>query len=197
MSKENRLNLLKKKEKKLLTILYNDKKLEKENSKFIFCTLISPLLLMTVSFITHLIAYSTFTYIILISSCAITIPIFLFDLAIVISGGYKNIIQTRIKNIQKNIEKLETAKTQKNKSVNEQERVFLDIEKNKQEKTWDDVLYTEKEIHQYMQMPESPVPFNPETIFETNTINEEEANNLQYKLEGPRLIKKIRTQKKK
>lgn len=34
-----------------------------------------------------------------------------------------------------------------------------------QTKTWDDVLYTEEEIHQYMQMPESPAPFNPETIF--------------------------------
>lgn len=41
-------------------------------------------------------------------------------------------------------------------------------EQSKQEKTWDDVLYTEEEIHQYMQMPEAQAPFNPETIFGSN-----------------------------
>lgn len=57
-------------------------------------------------------------------------------------------------------------------------------------KTWDDVLYTEEEIHQYMQMPESPVPFNPETIFGTDENIEEQTDNLQNEQSGPRLVKK-------
>lgn len=197
MLKRKKLNLLKKKEKKLLTILHNNKKLENENSKYIFCTLVSPLLLITLSFISHLIAYSTFTYIFLISSCAITIPIFLFDLATAVSGGYKNILQTRIKNIQNKIEKLEPIEKEKNKIMNEHEINFLGIEQPKQEKNWNSILYTENEIKQYIQMPESPAPFNPETIFKTNTTTEEETNNLQYELDGPRLVKKFRPQKKK
>lgn len=50
------------------------------------------------------------------------------------------------------------------------------------EKTWDDVLYTEDEIHKYMQMPEAPAPFNPETIFGLNEPVKEQS--------GPVLVKK-------
>ena len=57
-------------------------------------------------------------------------------------------------------------------------------------KTWDDVLYTEEEIHQYMQMPESSVPFNPETIFGTDENIEEQTDNLQNEQSGPRLVKR-------
>lgn len=56
-------------------------------------------------------------------------------------------------------------------------------EQSKQEKTWDDVLYTEEEIHQYMQMPEAPAPFNPETIFGSNEPVKEQS--------GPVLTKKL------
>lgn len=50
------------------------------------------------------------------------------------------------------------------------------------EETWDDVLYTEEEIHQYMQMPEASAIFNPETIFDSTEPVKEQS--------GPRLVKK-------
>ena len=55
-------------------------------------------------------------------------------------------------------------------------------EPSKQEKTWGDVLYTEEEIHQYMQMPEAQAPFNPETIFDSNEPVKEQS--------GPVLVKR-------
>lgn len=73
------------------------------------------------------------------------------------------LLQNRLKNIQNKIEKLESAVRQKNKS----------IVKSKEKKTWDDVLYTEEEIKQYTKMSESPAPFNPETIFKSNELAEE------------------------
>jgi len=48
------------------------------------------------------------------------------------------------------------------------------------EKTWDDLMYTEEEIRHYT--PESPVPFNPETIFGTDKNIEEQS--------VPRLVKR-------
>ena len=63
-------------------------------------------------------------------------------------------------------------------------------EKNiEKEKTWDDLFYTEEEIKLYTQ--ESPTPFNPETIFETNKDVEETIDDLQYELDGPRLVRKL------
>lgn len=61
---------------------------------------------------------------------------------------------------------------------------------NSKTKTWDDALYIEEEIHQYMQMPESPVPFNPEIIFGTDENIKEQTDNLQNEQSGPRLVKK-------
>ena len=55
-------------------------------------------------------------------------------------------------------------------------------EQPKQEKTWDDVLYIEEEMHQYMQMPEAQAPFNPETIYSSNEPIKEQG--------GPILVKK-------
>jgi hypothetical protein len=55
-------------------------------------------------------------------------------------------------------------------------------EQPKKEKTWDDVLYIEEEMQQYMQMPESQAPFNPETIFSSNEPIKEQS--------GPRLVKR-------
>ena len=58
--------------------------------------------------------------------------------------------------------------------------VFDELDKTK---TWDDVLYTEEEIHQYVQMPESPAPFNPKTIFDSDEPVKEQS--------GPVLTKKL------
>ena len=96
----------------------------------------------------------------------------------------RKIYKYRIKYIQSKIAKLETDKTNENKFEQEQARIFLGIEEqSKQEKTWDDVLYTEEEIHQYMQISESPAPFNPETIFGSNEPVKEQS--------GPVLTKKL------
>lgn len=57
--------------------------------------------------------------------------------------------------------------------------IFDEVDKTK---TWDDVLYTEEEIHQYVQMPESPAPFNPETIFDSDEPVKEQS--------GPTLVKR-------
>ena len=64
-------------------------------------------------------------------------------------------------------------------------------EQHKQEKIWDDVLYTGEEIHQYMQLPEAPVPLNLETIFGANKTIEEQTDNLQKEQNGHRLVKKL------
>ena len=116
---------------------------------------------------------SIYTYWLLISSLMLYIPTALINLSIQTLCGYKMLLQNKLKNIQNKIEKLESALRQKNKSMVEPERFFLGTEEPKQEKTWDDILYTEEEIHQYMQMPESKTSFNPETIFKTNEIVEE------------------------
>lgn len=57
---------------------------------------------------------------------------------------------------------------------------------------WDDILYTEEEIHQYMEMSESPASFNPETIFGTNESVRED-----YELtESKEFLPKTRKKKK-
>lgn len=184
MDKQKKLNKLKKKKERLSTILLSKKKLAKGNAKYMFWTLIFPLLLTSYSFIINCIFSSTYTYILLISSLAIFIPSALIDLTIAIDGEFKKILQNRIKNIQSKIAKLEAEKTKENKFEQGQSRIFLGIEERpKQEKTWNDVLYTEEEIHQYMQMPESPAPFNQETIFGSNEPVKEQS--------GPRLVKKL------
>ena len=155
-----------------------------------FWTLIFPLLFTSSSFIMNCIFSSTYTYILLISSLAVFIPTTLIALTIAIDGGYKKILQNRIENIQSKIKKLESFELSKNKSINESERIFLGIEQPKKEKTCDDVLYTEEEIHQYMQMPEAPAPFNPETIFGIDENTEEQIDNLQNEQSGPVLVKK-------
>ena len=184
MDKQKKLNKLKNEKERLSTILLSKKKLAKENSKFMFWTLIFPLLFTSSSFIMNCIFSSTYTYVLLISSLAIFIPSALIDLTIAIDGGYKKILQNRIKNIQSKIAKLEVDKTKENKFEQEQSRIFLGIEERpKQEKSWDDILFTEEEIHQYVQMPESPAPFNPETIFGSNEPVKEQS--------GPVLTKKL------
>lgn len=191
MDNQKKLIKLKKEEKKLSTILLSKKKYAKKNAKFMFWTLIFPLLFTSSSFIMNCIFSSTYTYVLLISSLLVFIPEALNNLIIAIDGGYKKILQNRIKNIQSKIEKLESIELSKNKSINESERIFLGIEQPKKEKTWDDVLYTEEEIHQYMQMPEAPTPFNPETIFGIDENTEEQIDNLQNEQSGPRLVKKL------
>lgn len=190
MDNQKKLIKLKKEEEKLSTILLSKKKYAKENAKFMFWTLIFPLLFTSSSFIMNCIFSSTYTYVLLISSLAVFIPSALNNLTIAIDGGYKKILQNRIKDIQSKIEKLESIELSKNKSINESERIFLGIEQPKKEKTWNDVLYTEEEIHQYMQMPESPAPFNPETIFGTDENTEEQTDSLQSEISGPVLTKK-------
>jgi len=70
--------------------------------------------------------------------------------------------------------------------------IFDKVDKTK---TWDDVLYTEEEIHQYMQMPEAPAPFNQETIFGIDE-NQDQTDNLQQEQDGPVLTKKLTPPKK-
>jgi len=162
MNKEKKLNKLKLKKEKILTILLSDKKVTKQNKKYMSWTLMTPLVLIFLSFIMNCILSSTYTYWLLISSLVLYIPVSLLNLSIQLFGGYKTLLQNRLKNIQNKIDKLESNLKQKNKSMIEE----------KQKKTWDDFLYTEEEIKQYMQMPEPKAPFNPEIIFKTNELDE-------------------------
>ena len=189
MDKQKKLNKLKKEAEKLSTILLSKKKFARENSKFMFWTLIFPLLFTSSSFIMNCIFSSTYTYVLLISSLVVFILSALTNLTIAMDGGYRKILQNRIKDIQNKIAKSEHDKTKENKFANEPERIFLGIEQPKEK--WNDVLYTKEEIHQYMQMPESLAPFNSETIFGTNENIEEQNTDLQYELDGPVLSKKL------
>lgn len=90
----------------------------------------------------------------------------------------------------KSIEELATAHLAYQDSTRELERLIaseLVEEENQQKKikTWDDLLYTEEEIHQYMQMPDTSTPFNSETIFGPEKHTDEE-----YEIEGPTLVKR-------
>ena len=98
----------------------------------------------------------------------------------------KNII-TSIENKCQNLKEYEKELTEIIERTNYQEK---NIEK---EKTWDDLFYTDEEIKLYTQ--ESPAPFNSKTIF-TNVENAEEPiDDLQYELNGPRLVRKLTQQK--
>lgn len=55
-------------------------------------------------------------------------------------------------------------------------------------KSWNDVMYTEEKIRHYTS--ESPAPFNPETIFNTEANSEDQTNGIQQEQSGPRLVKK-------
>ena len=112
----------------------------------------TPLVLIFLSFIMNCILSSTYTYWLLISSLVLYIPVSLLNLSIQLFGGYKTLLQNRLKNIQNKIDKLESNLKQKNKSMIEE----------KQKKTCDDFLYTEEEIKQYMQIPEPKAPFTAE-----------------------------------
>ena len=65
MDKQKKLNKLKKEAEKLSTILLSKKKFARENSKFMFWTLIFPLLFTSSSFIMNCIFSSTYTYVLL------------------------------------------------------------------------------------------------------------------------------------
>ena len=163
MNKQKKLIKLKNKKEKLLTILSSDKKFAEQNRKYMSWTIMIPMVLIFSSFILNCILFTIYTYWLLISSMILYLPLDLINLSIHLFGGYKKLLQNKLKNIQKKIEKLESTLKQKNKSIIEQ----------KQKKTWDDVLYTEDEIKQYIKMSEPPAPFNPETIFKTNEQVEE------------------------
>ena len=70
---------------------------------------------------------------------------------------------------------------------------LLDDEESQERNSasWSNILYTEEEIHQYMQMPESPAPFNLETIFGTDENTEEQTDSLQNEISGSRLVKRL------
>ena len=70
-------------------------------------------------------------------------------------------------NLDENIEKLTNELVELGYSLKETEHRLkqITLQKSDKEKTWDDLMYTEEEIHNYMQQSESPAPFNPETIF--------------------------------
>lgn len=144
-----------------------------------------------------------------ITSCIIPIPgliesifsyilcAWVYSIAIIVTCSI--IITTRlvmsktIKNLKSKGENMREIREQVNLSktkIDEPEIKFLCIDQSKQEKTWDDVMLTEEEVHQYMQMADSPASFNPETIFGTNDNVEEQTDNLQYEQSGPRLVKK-------
>lgn len=116
----------------------------------------------------------------IIGACSIIIPT-------------KLVMSKTLKNLKMKNEDMKEIKEQINisKEKAEQQQIKpLETEKSKQEKTWDDVMYTEEEIKQYMQMPESPTLFNPETIFGADTNVEEQTDSLQNEQNGPRLVKK-------
>ena len=97
-------------------------------------------------------------------------------------------INTSIENKYQKLKEYEKELTEIIERTNYQEK---NIEK---EKTWDDLFYTDEEIKLYTQ--ESPAPFNPETIF-TNVENAEEPiDDLQYELNGPRLVRRLTPSKK-
>lgn len=70
-------------------------------------------------------------------------------------------------NLEQNIDRLANELVELGYSLKETEHRLKEInwQKSDKEKTWDDVMYTEEEIHHYIQMSESPAPFNPETVF--------------------------------
>lgn len=92
-------------------------------------------------------------------------------------------INTSIENKCQKLKEYEKELTEIIERTNYQEK---NIEK---EKTWDDLFYTEEEIKLYTQ--ESPAPFNPETIFTNVENTEEPIDDLQYELNGPRLVRKL------
>lgn len=151
-----------------------------------------------------------------ITSCIIPVPGFLESVysyifyawvySIAIIGTCSIIIPTRLvmsktlKNLKNKNENMKETRKQVSLSkikTGEQQIKLLETERPKQEKTWDDVMYTEEEIKQYMQMPESPAPFNPETIFGTDENTEEQTDSLQNEISGPRLVKKLMPPKNK
>ena len=96
-------------------------------------------------------------------------------------------INTSIENKYQKLKEYERELTEIIERTNYQEK---NIEK---EKTWDDLFYTEEEIKLYTQ--ESPALFNPETIFTNVENTEEPIDDLQYELNGPRLVRKLTQQK--
>lgn len=108
--------------------------------------------------------------------------------------GAKEQIKININNINMSIEKDYQKLKEYEKELTEIiERTNYQEKNIEKEKTWDDLFYTEEEIKLYTQ--ESPAPFNPETIF-TNVENAEEPiDDLQYELNGPRLVRKLTQQK--
>ena len=96
-------------------------------------------------------------------------------------------INTSIENKYQKLKEYERELTEIIERTNYQEK---NIEK---EKNWDDLFYTEEEIKLYTQ--ESPAPFNPETIFTNVENTEEPIDDLQYELNGPRLVRKLTQQK--
>lgn len=144
-----------------------------------------------------------------ITSCIIPIPglieyiysyiLYAWVYSIAIIGTCSIIIPTRLvmsktlKNLKSKSENMRVIREQVNLSktkIDESEIKFLGKEQSNREKNWDDVLYTEEEIRQYMQVSESPAPFNREAIFGTSDNVEEQTDNLQYEQSGPRLVKK-------
>jgi len=103
MNKEKKLKKLKLKKEKILTILLSDKKVTKQNKKYMSWTLMTPLVLIFLSFIMNCILSSTYTYWLLISSLVLYIPVSLLNLSIQLFGGYKTLLQNRLKNIQNKI----------------------------------------------------------------------------------------------
>lgn len=59
----------------------------------------------------------------------------------------------------------------------------INLKKSDKEKTWDDVMYTEEKIHNYMQMLKSPSTFNPTTVFEEDESMEKKT--------GKKLVRKL------
>lgn len=108
--------------------------------------------------------------------------------------GTKEQIKININNINMSIEKdyqkLKEYKKELTEIIERTNYHETDVEK---EKTWDDLLYTEKEIKLYTQ--ESPAPFNPKTIFTNVENTEEPINDTQCELNGPRLVRKLTQQK--
>lgn len=92
-------------------------------------------------------------------------------------------INTSIENKCQKLKEYEKELTEIIERTNYQEK---NIEK---EKTWDDLFYTDEEIKLYTQ--ESPAPFNPKTIFTNVENTEEPIDDLQYELNGPRLVRKL------
>ena len=172
---------LKTKHNELLVISLSDKKLKKYKNRYDFLIAV-PFLLCVIHF--NIVAPLITNVAPVVKGLIGTVLILsnvVFPMCYI---NYKEKCEVRLK---EKINRLSEKINAYEKSLNTTKK-NLGITLETKEKTWEDLMYTEEEIKHYI--PESPAPFNPETIFGTNENVETQTDNLHQEISGPRLVKK-------